>query len=124
LITRDAGTPGHGAIGWWSNNEGTYARLPRDAFWGSGAGHQVVFVVPSLGLIAVRNGGSLGETMEHHDMLNAMLFEPLVESVTSRSSGDRAPYPPSPVIRALEWAPASTIRRDARQRYLGADLGR
>jgi CubicO group peptidase (beta-lactamase class C family) len=107
LITTDAGTPGHGAIGWWSNKVGKYAALPKDAFWGSGAGHQVLVVIPSMDLIAVRNGTSLGEQMEHHDMLNAVLFTPLVEAITS------PPYPPSPVIRELVWAPVDTIRRDA-----------
>jgi CubicO group peptidase (beta-lactamase class C family) len=118
-VTTDAGTPGHGAIGWWSNAEGRYPKLPRDAFWGSGAGHQVVLVIPSLRLIAVRNGASLGATAEHHDMLNAVLFTPLVEAVESEpsspGSGDRAaPYLPSPVIERLSWAPPETIRRDAR----------
>lgn len=107
LVTTDAGTPGHGAIGWWSNAEGRYPKLPRDAFWGSGAGHQVVLVVPSLNLIAVRNGGSLGDAMEHHDMLNATLFTPLVEAFAG------SPYPPSAVIRGIEWAPKETIKRDA-----------
>ena len=58
-ITRDAGTPGPGSMGWWNNQEGHIASLPRDAFWGAGAGGQVGLVVPSLKLIVVRNGGSL-----------------------------------------------------------------
>lgn len=113
-VTTDAGTPGHGGIGWWSNAEGRYPRLPRDAFWGSGAGHQVVLVIPSLNLIAVRNGGSLGETMEHHDMLNAEIFAPLVAAVGSAKGPDQVSVAPSPVIRDLEWAPPATIRRAAR----------
>jgi CubicO group peptidase (beta-lactamase class C family) len=116
-ITTDAGTPGHGGVGWWSNNSGKYPKLPKDAYWGSGAGHQVVLVIPSLKLIAVRNGASLGEAMEHHDMLNEMLFAPLLDAIaaaraTGRTNG-ASPYPPSPVIRELVWAPAETIRRDA-----------
>jgi CubicO group peptidase (beta-lactamase class C family) len=105
-ITTDAGTPGHGGIGWWNNNEGRYPRIPKDAFWGSGAGHQVVLVIPSLDLVAVRNGESLGDG-EHHDRLNAVLFEPLVAAAAG------PPYPQSPVIRDLVWAPATTIRRAA-----------
>lgn len=106
-VTRDAGTPGHGGIGWWSNGDGKYPKLPKDAFWGSGAGHQVVLVIPSLDVIAVRNGNSLGESIDHHDMLNERLFEPLVAAI------ERAPYPPSPVIRYLVWDPPETIRRAA-----------
>lgn len=117
LVTTDAGTPGHGGIGWWSNSEGKYADLPKDAFWGSGAGHQVLLVIPSLNLVAVRNGGSLGDGMEHHDMLNTALFAPLVAAVTTSPGATQtagvAPYPPSPVIRELVWAAADTIRRDA-----------
>ena len=113
-VTTDAGTPGHGAIGWWSNAEGKYPQLPRDAFWGSGAGHQVVLVIPSLSLIAVRNGASLGDAAEHHDMLNAAIFAPLVAAVESAKSPDAAPVAPSPVIRDLVWAPPATIQRAAR----------
>jgi CubicO group peptidase (beta-lactamase class C family) len=116
MVTTDAGTPGHGGIGWWSNTDGKYPKLPRDAFWGSGAGHQVLFVVPSLNLLAVRNGGSLGTAMEHHDMLNASLFAPLVEAIADaprlRPPG-APPYPPSPVIGSVLWAPNEAMRRDA-----------
>lgn len=34
-------------------------QFPRDAFWGSGAGHQVLLAVPRLKVIAVRNGQNL-----------------------------------------------------------------
>jgi CubicO group peptidase (beta-lactamase class C family) len=116
-ITSDAGTPGHGGMGWWSNSSGKYPKLPKDAYWGSGAGHQVVLVIPSLKLIAVRNGASLGQAMEHHDVLNDALFAPLVGAIADARATGRAdgapPYPPSPVIRELVWAPAETIRRDA-----------
>jgi CubicO group peptidase (beta-lactamase class C family) len=114
LVTADAGTPGHGGIGWWSNREGKYPALPRDAFWGSGAGHQMVLVIPSLNLIAVRNGGSLGESSEHHDMLHATIFAPLVAAIASAKPPAAPSVAPSPVIRELEWAPPETIRRAAR----------
>jgi CubicO group peptidase (beta-lactamase class C family) len=83
-VTSDAGTPGHGGMAWWSNNSGRFAKLPKDAFWGSGAGHQVLLVVPSLNLIAVRNGENLTATEEHHDALNALLFEPLMEAIVEK----------------------------------------
>lgn len=81
LITTDTGLPGHAGIGWWSNSEGRYPELPRDAFWGSGAQHQVLFVVPAFDVIAVRNGGSLGEARDHHDTLAAELFTPLLSAL-------------------------------------------
>jgi CubicO group peptidase (beta-lactamase class C family) len=115
-ITGDAGTPGHGGIGWWSNESGKYPRLPSDAFWASGAGHQVLLVVPSLALVAVRNGEVLSGSEEHHDALNSHLFAPLLECIVADPPADRSagPYPPSPVIRRIGWAPKETIVRKAR----------
>jgi CubicO group peptidase (beta-lactamase class C family) len=45
-VTHDAGTPGNCGIGWWTNSGGEYPSLPPDAYFGSGAGNQVVLVVP------------------------------------------------------------------------------
>ena len=114
-ITADAGTPGHGAMGWWSNNSGKYAKLPKDAFEGSGAGDQVVLVVPSLNLIVVRNGENLSTKEEHHDALNAHLFEPLLEAITASAPTKKgmAPYPPSRVIARIDWEDKATIVRQA-----------
>jgi hypothetical protein len=93
-----------------------YARLPRDAFWGSGAGHQVLLVVPSLDLIAVRNGENLSGTDEHHDALNAHLFEPLLDALAPTPGapppGSAPPYPPASALR-LQWAAKETIVRRA-----------
>jgi len=87
-ITRDAGTPGNCGIGWWSNNDGGHAKVPKDAFWGAGAGHQIVLVVPSLHLIAVRNGETIVDTTapasEFHQPVRRFLFEPLVDAVQDR----------------------------------------
>jgi len=88
-VTRDVGTPGNCGIGWWSNNEGECAKLPRDAFWGSGAGHQIVLVVPSLNLIAVRNGeliaAAASEPSQYHEPVRRYLFEPLVDAITGNA---------------------------------------
>jgi CubicO group peptidase (beta-lactamase class C family) len=88
-VTRDAGTLGNCGIGWWNNNDGEFPELPKDAFWGSGAGHQVVFVVPSLNLIAVRNGSTLETGINHHEALRVHLFRTLVEAVTDVPSAKR-----------------------------------
>lgn len=58
-ITRPVGTPGGCGIGWWTNAGGRWPSLPRDAFAGGGAGHQILLVVPSLNLVAVRSGANL-----------------------------------------------------------------
>jgi CubicO group peptidase (beta-lactamase class C family) len=115
-VTADAGTPHNGAMGWWSNNDGTVAKLPRDAFWGAGAGHQVLLVVPSLNLIAVRNGEVLNPAKDYDSALRGHFFDPFMETIEASSSprSGGAPYPPSPVIREIVWAPKGTIVRRAK----------
>jgi CubicO group peptidase (beta-lactamase class C family) len=85
LTTSDAGTPGPCGIGWWSNHEGDCAKLPRDAYFGSGAGHQILLVVPSLNLIVVRFGGLLAKVESNpksfHEAYRLYLFEPLMEAI-------------------------------------------
>ena len=124
-VTHDAGLPGHCGMGWWTNAAGRYDWLPRDAVWGAGAGDQVLLVVPSLDLIAVRNGGALATPEEvrkrnpkdvfeeYHDPRADILFKPLVGAITDWPSG-AAPYPPSPVITRIDWAPAGAIVRKAK----------
>jgi CubicO group peptidase (beta-lactamase class C family) len=116
-VTRDAGTPGNCGIGWWNNNDGGFPELPKDAFWGSGAGHQVVFVIPSLHLVAVRNGSTLDAGMDHEEALRVHLFHPLVEAVmdapfaeretiatrSADSRGTHAPHPPSALVEGITF---------------------
>src|SRR5262245_12138700 len=134
-ITGNAGLPGNCGMGWWTNAAGRYAKLPKDAFWGAGAGDQVLLVIPSLDLMMVRNGQTLEPPppgapdvfAAYHDPRAKILFEPLVEAVTSQRSPasntepgatsreDRsAPLPNSPVIKEVRWAPRETIVRKAR----------
>jgi len=96
LTTGSAGLPGDCGMGWWTNAAGRYNRLPRDAYWGAGAGDQLLLVVPSLRLIMVRNGQTIepgpGEPpvrqddvlTRYHDYRARVLFEPLAEAVTDR----------------------------------------
>jgi CubicO group peptidase (beta-lactamase class C family) len=118
-ITSDAGTPGNCGMGWWSNNDGVYEKVPKDTFWGTGAGHQILVVIPSLNLIAVRNGEELPvtgtEPPKYHEAVREMLFEPLVAAIeSSATKTSAAPYPPSAVIKSIEWAPKETIKRVAK----------
>ncbi len=126
FTTSDAATPGPCGIGWWSNNQGDCAKLPRDAFFGSGAGHQILLVIPSLNVIVVRFGAVLAETdhqpKAYHEPYRLYLFEPLIEAIADKpaeaAAGPKpsalaAPYPPSPVIARLGWAPTNTLIRQA-----------
>ena len=45
-ITGDAGLPGHCGMGFWTNADGRYPKLPRDTYYGAGAGDQLPIVVP------------------------------------------------------------------------------
>jgi CubicO group peptidase (beta-lactamase class C family) len=113
-ITRDAGTPGDCGMGWWSNNDGRHPRVPKDAFWAAGAGHQILLVVPSLKLIMLRNGEALAAAGEspYQEAVGRFLFEPLIEAVLVGQTATLPP--PSPVIKELTWAPKETIVRQAK----------
>ena len=87
-VTADAGLPGSGAIGWWSNNDGVVGCLPRDAYWGAGAQHQIALIIPSLNIIAVRNGGSLSSA-EYDNARDAGFFQPLMTALGT-NPGDGA----------------------------------
>jgi dipeptidyl aminopeptidase/acylaminoacyl peptidase len=122
-ITGDAGLPGHCGIGFWTNADGRYAKLPRDTYYGAGAGDQLLIVVPSLNLIVVRNGEALAPEPKspkdvfeaYHDQRVKILFEPVVAAITDGSKkSTAAPYPPSPVITGIAWAPKETIIRQAK----------
>jgi CubicO group peptidase (beta-lactamase class C family) len=96
-VTNSAGTPlpdrvgGDPApasgLGWWTNFDGVWPGVPRDAFAGAGAGHQILLVVPSLELIAVRFGESLaspGEATGFWRPVVKHLFQPLIDAHADR----------------------------------------
>jgi len=112
--TSDAGTPSNGGMGWWTNSNGDLGKAPQDAFSGQGAGHQIVFVVPSLNLIAVRNGDLLDPIADGRAALRQYLFNPLIGAITNAphvTERDNLPYPRSRVIGGVKWAPKETIVR-------------
>jgi CubicO group peptidase (beta-lactamase class C family) len=68
-------------IGLWVNSDGFWPSLPRDAAVGAGAGHQILLVVPSLDLVVVRLGETLGKDEHEGDFWRALepaLFQPLM----------------------------------------------
>lgn len=97
--------PGSG-LGWYTNFDGVWPSVPRDAFAGAGAGHQVLLVIPSLDLIVVRNGELLDQGLSFWGGLEKHLFTPLMETLAQQPA-----YSPSPVITGVQWAPASSIVR-------------
>jgi len=112
----DAGTPNNGGMGWWTNSNGDFGKAPKNAFSGQGAGHQVALVVPDLDLICVRNGAALSASVDFRTAVRQYLFDPLMDSVTDPSGfsqSDTPPYPSSPVIESIHWAPKEEIVRQA-----------
>ncbi len=114
MVTTDAGMPtpdrteGIGlrsGLCWWLNSDGVLSKLPRDAFFGSGAGNQLLIVIPSLDLIVVRNGSALGGSF--WDPIQELLLNPLMEAIV------QAPYAPSELIEGLTFAPVEEIVRRA-----------
>jgi CubicO group peptidase (beta-lactamase class C family) len=97
-------------LGWWTNFDGVWPKVPRDAFAGAGAGNQVLLVVPSLDLIIVRNGSDLFDSSKGEGFwggIEKYLFNPVMDAIV------KPPYPPSSAIQGIEWAPVETIIRRA-----------
>ena len=90
---------------WWTNTTGVWPKVPRDAFLGSGHHDQLLFVVPSLDLIVVRNGDSLDEANENARA--EYVFTPVVEALVPQPP----PYPPSQIIRSVTFDWRSHLRR-------------
>jgi len=99
---------------WGVNSNGAWSRVPRDAFAGVGAGHQMLLVIPSLDLIVVRQGESLSDAARGESYGAGFvqhLLNPLMEAVVGYTAG--SPYPPSPVIRSVTFGPEAAIVREA-----------
>lgn len=93
---------------WWTNFDGAWPGVPRDAFMGAGANHELLLVIPSLRLVVVRNGRYL--TPEGGAEFWKGAYQHFILPAVQAFG---APYPPSPVIRNVHWAPPESIRRDA-----------
>ena len=76
-------------LGWYTNFDGIWGKVPRDAFAGAGAGNQVLLAVPSLNLIVVRNGGNLYDSSKGEGFwggLQEHLFNPLMDALAEALS--------------------------------------
>ena len=105
---RSDGEPWPGAgLSFWLNFDGVWPAVPKDAFGGAGAGNQHLIVVPSLDLIIVRNGASL-------DPDTKFAWKGFIEHVLNplmKAFELQPPYPYSPVIKDIQWAPIPQIAR-------------
>lgn len=118
----------HYGLLWWNNADGTLAGVPRGAFWSWGLYDSLIVVIPSLDIVVSRAGASWKRNGgDHYDVLKPFL-EPIAAAAKKSAEGKKtaarpaalhdktakAPYPPSDVIRQVDWAPPATIVRRAR----------
>lgn len=128
LPERDKATHGnaseHYSLLWWNNADGTLQNVPRDAYWSWGLYDSMIVVIPSLDLVVARAGKSWSRKgwNSHYDVLQPF-FDPIVASAAKApKDGPRkaevknngAPYPPSPMIRGIQWASKESIVRKAK----------
>jgi CubicO group peptidase (beta-lactamase class C family) len=100
----------HYGLLWWNNADGTMAKVPRDAYWSWGLYESLIVVIPSLDVVAARAGKSLNKQWSS----SYSAIEPFIEPIALAARAEDAPaYPPSPVIKGIEWAPVDTIVRKA-----------
>jgi hypothetical protein len=104
----------HYGLLWWNNADGTMANVPRDAYWSWGLYDSLIVVIPSLDVVAARAGKSLNEAGNSDYKSIESFIEPIALSVKDKSGRGVLPYPPSPVIKGIEWAPPQTIIRKAK----------
>ncbi len=112
--TKSPNTPGSGLC-WYSNFDVAWPAVPRDAFAGAGAGHQMVLAIPSLDMIVVRNGNDLVKRGEGEFWQAAyeQLFAPLMDALGNPAKPLDPLYPKSKVIQGVSFAPESTVVRKA-----------
>jgi CubicO group peptidase (beta-lactamase class C family) len=111
---------------WGTNERRTFEGIPRDVYWASGLGDSFVLFCPSLDLVLVRLGtGSKASQLPDDGTDNwggrtAGLFRLVVDAVEKSGAPPgttplttaqplTAPYPPSPVIKEIRWAPTNAV---------------
>jgi CubicO group peptidase (beta-lactamase class C family) len=104
----------HYGLLWWNNADATMKNVPRDIYWSWGLYDSLIVVMPSLDIVAARAGKSLNKQRNSsYDRIEPFI-EPIAMAVTDRGRWPGAPYPPSTVVRGIEWVPAEDITRKAR----------
>lgn len=114
-VTGDAGLTGHCGMGFWTNADGRYPKLPKGTYYGAGAGDQLLILVPSLNLIVVRNGETLAPEPKNakdvfeafHDPRVKILFEPILDAITDRPLTPTRPARRSPASPGRQRNPSS-----------------
>jgi len=103
----------HYGLLWWNNADGALTNVPRDAYWSWGLHESLIVVIPSLDVVVARAGKSWQRNWAGHYSVLKPFLEPIVEACMKESVkvSSAAPYPPSPVIKGIDWEPKSEIIR-------------
>ena len=111
----------HYGLLWWNNADETLEGVPVDTYWSWGLHDSLIVVLPALDLVVARAGQSWPRASGagHYEVLRPFLLPIVAAARPMRgagigSTGPAAPYPPSPVIQGIAWAPTNTIVRLAR----------
>ena len=108
----------HYGLLWWNNTDETIEGLPLDTYWTWGLYDSLIVVMPTLDMVVARAGQSWKrqDGANHYEVLKPFLL-PLVAAATGRTKAAHAeparPYPPSPVIASIGWAPLMEVQRKA-----------
>lgn len=95
--------------GWYSNFDGVWKGVPRDAFAGAGAGNQLLVVIPSLNMVVIRMGENLYNPSEGEGFWlggEKYLLNPLMDAL------EEPPYPQSNL--SVKFAPRDSVLRLAK----------
>lgn len=114
----------HYGLLWWNNADESIEGLPLDTYWTWGLNDGLIFVMPTLDMVVARAGQSWKREQDakHYKVLEPFLL-PIVAAACGgagkiESSDDalkreqrtvRPPYPPSPVVQTIEWAPKESV---------------
>ncbi len=111
----------HYGLLWWNNADETLEGVPVDTYWSWGLHDSLIVVMPALDIVVARAGQSWPRPKGsgHYDVLKPFLV-PIALAARSASRNTSgiprpgAPYPPSSVIRGIEWAASTSVVRMAR----------
>ncbi len=93
-------------LGWYSNFDGIWPAVPRDAFAGGGAGNQHLIVIPSMNMVIVRMGDNLFDASKGEKFwlgAEKYLMDPVMDAVIE------PPYPASDL--KAHFAPVDSVIR-------------
>lgn len=77
----------HYGLLWWNNGDGTMANVPTDAYWAWGLNENLIVVIPSLDVVAVRGGSSSWRSGWDGNYSQIEPFiEPIAQSVSAPTS--------------------------------------